>query len=176
MEDALIIAEMEQHSRDFIEKPNPAFHDMPVCPFARKVRSQNQIKYVIMSLHENVLAEVQAWWHAKQYELLQVIHPSKDLPWNAYEMIVRDLEGKIPQDTVLFSGHPHDDYSVGGVYVRRDPFPNIQVVGREHLLKSREILKSTKYYDLTDENILAYNTWNLTSPSGSNASMTKNKD
>jgi hypothetical protein len=45
-----------------------------------------------------------------------------------------------------FGGHPQDDFQIQGLYTRRGPWPNFQIIKRSLAKKASQSLWSTGYY------------------------------
>lgn len=154
-----IIEEMTENAKNVIERPHPVFSGLPVCPFAKKARLQNQLLHVVYPfdvtldpIDENrMLAEIAAF-RTTQYHMAWFIHPDKNLCYSQYMSFFKALRARIATEgLVAFPGHPMDEFSVNGMVVRMDPYPNIQVLSRVELQEAREKLKKSKYYDKLSE-------------------------
>ena len=47
---AEIVRELTQYIIDFVEQPQPKLGNLPVCPFARKARLENRIRFEVRAL------------------------------------------------------------------------------------------------------------------------------
>lgn len=150
MDDELIIISMLNHLVHFVEKPHPAFANMPPCPFAKKARIENKIKFVVFDFSEGLtdkLKEIIQLFPDPNYEILWVINPNKKMPVEAVYKLIESLNDWLNPYMETFGGHPNDPYESKGVKTRREPYPNFVVQVKEELNKARSKLKNTKYYD-----------------------------
>jgi len=139
-----IIRETIDYSINFIEKPHPVFGNAPVCPFAKKFRVEGKIKYMVMpfSLSEEIdpqvlmLAEIFNAQH--KYDSYFVIHPDKTLNLQELIRFCDKLQNHIKSmGLILFRGHPLDDFKIGGVHTRREPYPGFQLLRESLILETR---------------------------------------
>jgi hypothetical protein len=80
-----VILTMIDHIEKFIEKPNTAFDNLPICPFVNKFRQENKILYKVYNFHysqklgldEKVLDLVNEFQTDEYHEVIIVIHPDK---------------------------------------------------------------------------------------------------
>jgi hypothetical protein len=55
---------------------------------------------------------------------------------------------------MALGAHPDDSFNIDGLYTRREPYPNIQLLRLDLGVRGAESLKSTGYYDRwTEDNI-----------------------
>ncbi|WP_413171894.1 hypothetical protein [Anabaena azotica] len=154
-DDEVIIA-MIDHIEKFIEKPNPVFDNMPICPFVNKFRQENKILYKVynfsyseqLGLDAKVMDLINEFKTDKYHEVMIVIHPDKESfsleDMKQFNIILNNLIS--PLGLIAFTGHPLDDFNIDGVYTRRDPFINFTVQNIEKVNLYAEKLKSTGYY------------------------------
>lgn len=151
-----IILTMIDHIQKFIEKPNPVFDNMPICPFVKKFRQENQILYKVynftyskeLGLDSKVLDLISEFQRDKHHEVMIVIHPNQNgISLDNMKQFIKDLNEIVSGfGLISFSGHPLDDFNIDGVYTRRDPFINFTVQEIEKVNLYSDILKSTGYY------------------------------
>ncbi len=143
-----IIDEIIDYAINFIEKPNPAFTNLPICPFAKKARIENKLLYKIsdLSLIDDCKQEVDNWLPQVNYQALILIDPRKDLPWEEFKTLTVTFASSLPEELSLFEAHPEENYIYHGIYVRREPYPNWQVIRKVDLIKAQEQLKYSKWY------------------------------
>lgn len=139
-----------------VEKPHPSFGDQPICPFAHKARIDGRIKFVVQELTERVLDQARWFMTQKEFELLMIIHPTR----NGVSLQRLDELAKLVSDNLpecgAFTAHPDHDLCIGGVYTRREPYPSLQFIEKAHAKKASDILKKTRYYELWTEESLKY--------------------
>ncbi len=137
------VKEMLDHLVDFVEKPHDAFNGMPVCPFARKARQSGKVKFFVRNLDRSLLPEAQL--HVDG-DVLTFVHPDKNISFEFVNELASWLESNLVGKS-CFPGHPSDEFVVNGLYARREPYPNIQVVSTREIEMNRVSLKKTKYYE-----------------------------
>lgn len=160
MDEQQIIKETIEYSINFIEKPNAIFGNAPVCPFAKKFRVQGKIKYMVMpfllgeELDPLVLMLAELFHAQKKYDSYFVIHPDKALPLQALTDLCNRLGEAIdPMDLMIFQGHPQDDFQIGGVYTRREPYPGFQLLRKQLILESRKKLTDRYFANWSRERL-----------------------
>lgn len=142
----LILKEMTDHLINFVEKPHPAFANLPPCPFAKKARLQNKIKFIIFDFTNGLTEDLSKLLQLDpNYEIIWVINPNKNMPVDALYKLIDDINAVNPV-LEAFGGHPEDPYEMAGVKTRQEPYPNFVLQSKEILDKARWKLKHTKYY------------------------------
>jgi hypothetical protein len=166
--DAEIIQIMTDHMASFLEKPHPAFGNLPICPYARKARLDNKILFKVerigfthhdSTINPQVLDHIKAFQTKGSFEVMVMIHPDVvEMPTlEEIEGFVKVLNGLIQSEgLVCFSGHPDNDFNIQGTFTRRDPFVNITIQKKTHLDQAAKQLKKTPYYDQWTSEDLAY--------------------
>lgn len=151
---ANIVEEFTQYIIDFVEQPRPELGNLPVCPFARKARLERRVGFKVLNLtYENILALAPTFLKETEESVLICIHPRKNgLSYKDVHKLVDALNRELRNANVeALGGHPEDPFNIEGLYTRREPYPNIQMirldVGEESYLK----LKDSGYYDLWTE-------------------------
>ena len=136
--------------KNFIEKESEAFSGFPVCPFAKKERLQNKIKFVECSFNninpEKIIEECEFWLNSDYSTLLFV--SDKDCSMKATRHFIKCINSLLSEHNVnTFLFHEQDQRSFMGVYTRRSPRPFIMIGhSKEISLKKTKLLK-TNYYD-----------------------------
>ncbi|MBI1763965.1 MAG: hypothetical protein HYR56_21275 [Acidobacteria bacterium] len=148
------IEEVLKHLAEVVEKPHPAFGDLPVCPFAYKARVDGRIKFVVQELDERVLVCARWFMTQQEFEILVIIHPTRDgISLQRLAELAKLVNDELPE-CGAFTAHPEHDLCIGGVYTRREPYPSIQFIARAHARQASDMLKKTRYYELwTEENL-----------------------
>jgi hypothetical protein len=142
---------------NFIEKETDVFSGYPVCPFAKKERVDNKIKFVttgFKTIHaENVLAEAVDFLN-KPYSTLLFI--SNDKPsYIETKYFFKCIATLLKDRCNIFLFHEEDKRSYGGLYTRRSPEPFIMVGYKKHIKYKKKQLLKTKYYkNLTKQELL----------------------
>lgn len=144
-----IIQEIERYMQDFIEKKHPAFNNMPVCPFAGKARKKKRIDYRVGPFLwediDKIVEQARSANHDK-FEIIMFVHPDKSFSFEELGKIINEVSMRLNPEFSVFGGHPLDPFMMHGVYTRRDPYPNFQIVSTPFLNKATNKLKKTDYY------------------------------
>ena len=144
------IKEFKEYIKVFIEKPNEAFNNLPVCPFAHN----SEIKFIITEkiTKEEIVKIFEDHINKNNQELLIVVIKS----FSVQDLV--NLESQILDNVrqhgwLIFNGHPLDEFQVNGVYTRRDPYPNLQFIEKQKVLDGRDILTKSYYDKWSKENL-----------------------
>ncbi len=158
-----IIDRMIDYLENVIEKPHPAFGDMPICPFSRKARIANKIQYQVCpfstsELHpeSNFMQGILAFAQQEFCEILLVIHPDPTALTLAETHDFVDVANLQLADLglLLFDGHPEDPFNIQGVYTRCAPYIHLTVQQQHRVKQASDLLLKTTYYDhWTPENL-----------------------
>ena len=152
--------EIKHFLENFIEKESEIFSGFPVCPFAKRERLQNKIKFVEMSFSKIDLYKISSEGEdflTSDYSTLLFI--SNDMAtFNETKLFFRCITeffkktasvlSKSEMNTFFF--HKEDDRSYNGLYTRRSPIPFIMVGYKHDISKKKNKLLKTKYYDKID--------------------------
>jgi hypothetical protein len=121
---AEIITTFQTHITTYIEKPNPVFGQMPICPFAQKARRDQKILYLVQAFQHaqdlradsDLLDVIRKFSANHSYDILIVIHPDPQATsLEGMKRFMQDLNQLIhPLGLISLSGHPLDDFNVGG--------------------------------------------------------------
>tara|TARA_R110002110_G_scaffold122086_1_gene298125 strand:- start:328 stop:837 length:510 start_codon:yes stop_codon:yes gene_type:complete len=135
---------------NFIEKENKAFNDFPVCPFAKKERIENRIKYVECSFNfietDKIIKESLNWLNHDYSTLLFVSKEECDMETTRY--FFKCVKALLTDHGVnVFLFHKSDKRSYMGIHTRRSPRPFIMVGYKDEIAKKKKKLLNTKYYD-----------------------------
>jgi len=147
---AEIVRELTQYIIDFVEQPQPKLGNLPVCPFARKARLENRIQFEVLELtREGVLALVPLFTAKPELHLMICIHPRKDgLSSAEVHRLVEVLNQALPSMNLMAIGlHPEDLFNIDGLYTRREPYPNIQLLRLDVGEWAHQSIKNSGYYD-----------------------------
>lgn len=154
--DLEVIREFTDYIIDFVEQPQPEMGNMPVCPFARKARLDGRMRLVVTQLTVDAINyHVSSFANEANLDMMICIHPeSNGLSSCEVYRLAEELNEFLPALNVLaFAGHPDDPFNVDGLYTRRDPYPNIQLLRLDVGERAYHSLENSKYYDRwTDEN------------------------
>ena len=84
------------------------------------------------------------------------IHPKRDgISAEEVRQLVDALNETLPAKNLMALGaHPVDPFNIDGLYTRREPYPNIQLLRLDVGVRAAESLKNTGYYDRwTEDNM-----------------------
>lgn len=157
MSDAEIVSIMENYIEAHIERSYAVFGNMPICPFVKKARLDHKVLYRVykfypfqdLHLHSDLFHLFKAFREDDKHDVMMVIHPDRQaLSLDEMNEFVQQLNHLLRSlNLTAFSGHPLDEFNIGGVYTRRDPFINFTVQDQQTLENFSKMLKSTAYYD-----------------------------
>ena len=146
----VIVRELTQYIVDFVEQPHPKLGNLPICPFARKARLENRVQFEVRELtREGALDLVPLFETKPELHMIICIHPKKDgRSSDEVRRLVRELNQVLPAMNLMALGaHPEDPFNIDGLYTRREPYPNIQIL-RLHVGEcAHQVIKNTGYYD-----------------------------
>jgi hypothetical protein len=154
---AEIVREVCQYVIDFVEQPQPKLGNLPVCPFARKARLENRIQYEVLELtREGVLAQVPLFTAKPELHLMICVHPSRDGVSSAEVYRLVDVLNEVlpAMNLSALGGHPEDPFNIDGLYTRREPYPNVQLLRLDVGERAHQSLKNSGYYDRWSESNL----------------------
>ena len=147
---AEIVREVCQYVIDFVEQPQPKLGNLPVCPFARKARLENRIQYEVLELtREGVLAQVPLFTAKPELHLMICVHPSRDGVSSAEVYRLVDVLNEVlpAMNLSALGGHPEDPFNIDGLYTRREPYPNVQLLRLDVGERAHQSLKNSGYSD-----------------------------
>ena len=143
--------DIQGYLANFIEEKHEVFNGLPVCPFAKKERLENRIKFVECSFSkinvERIIAETELWLSGDFSTLLYIDKGDASIRETVhfYDCITALLKGK---GVNLFLFHEDSVRNFGGLYTRRSPRPFIMAGYKQHIGKNKKKLLKTKYYSL----------------------------
>lgn len=149
------IARMVQYLETVLEQPHPVFGGLPICPFSKKARLQNKIRYKVLVLTMEQLQAgselrqaIASFQDSRQHDVLLFISPDEQaLTVEQVQSFVEQLNQMLaPLELTAFGGHPQDPFNVQGVYTRREPFINLTVQALPILQAASNQLAHTAYY------------------------------
>jgi hypothetical protein len=147
-----ILQKIISHNINFVEKPHPKFNNLPVCPFAKKARGDNQIQYELCDLNITYMLEQIEAWRSTGKQVLTLVIPNKEMPLSDYLLYFELLKATLPIDLVVFDGHPQSTYSSHSVFTRQEPYPSFQIMTLNEIDKAQQVLNNSDWY--TDEETL----------------------
>jgi len=145
-----IVREYGRYIIEFVEQPHPNLGNLPVCPFARKARLENRVQFEVLELtRERILALVPKFAANPELHMMICIHPHKDgLSSAKIYRLVELLNQTLPAlNLSALGGHPDDPFNIDGLYTRREPYPNIQLLRLDVGERAHQSIKDSGYYD-----------------------------
>ena len=149
-EDWQILLEAEEYFK-YLQKPNKAFSNMPVCPFLKAELEKNNLFVEIWKPDEKSFYDLfNSFTESKKDSALFVCMDTEHIKWKDVE---RTKYQKFLQKAIKDTGlkalclSPYEDFTAAGEATRkRAPYFLINVAGRKHFSDSHEKLKGTKYF------------------------------
>ena len=149
-EDWQILLEAEEYFK-YLQKPNKAFSDMPVCPFLKSEIEKHNLYVDIWKPDKRSLYELfDEFVNSKKGSALFVCMDTKDIKWKDVE---RTKYQKFLQNAIKDTGlkalclSPFEDFTAAGEATRKKaPYFLINIAGRKHFSKSHKKLVDTKYF------------------------------
>lgn len=142
-----VLKRMHDYVVGFVEKSYPAFGNLPVCPFAKKARIEGKIENIVLELNvASAMEQVRRWLESDKIALV-LIHPDESMPLESFDEVSREMESAISgMGLSLFSAHPSMEYKEKGVYTRREPYPNWQLMRVSDLETAKKQLGKSRWY------------------------------
>ena len=149
-EDWQILLEAEEYFK-YLQKPNKAFSDMPVCPFLKSEIEKDNLYVDIWKPDKRSLYELfDEFVNSKKGSALFVCMDTNDIKWKDVE---RTKYQKFLQNAIKDTGlkalclSPYEDFTAAGEATRKKaPYFLINIAGRKHFSKSHKKLVDTKYF------------------------------
>ncbi len=140
----------------YLQKPNDAFSDMPVCPFLKAEMEKDNLYVDIWKPDKRSFYELfNEFTESKKDSALFVCMDTEDIKWKDVE---RTKYQKFLQKAIKDTGlkalclSPYEDFTAAGEGTRKKaPYFLINVAGRKHFSDSHKKLMSTKYFDKFSE-------------------------
>jgi len=149
--DEQMILETEEYF-NYLEKPNKAFSDMPVCPFLKPERLSDRLMVRVWTPTVDSLNSLfQDFFESKYSSALFICRNTKDIKWKdvtrkSYQSTIQDFLKHTDYKALCFS--PYEEWSAGGEETRKkSPYFLINVATRKELDKAHKGLIKTKYFD-----------------------------
>ena len=138
---------------DFLQTPNPAFNDMPICPFIQGDLQTGNIKFMVYNSDmDKSLIEMIDEWDKSNFKTGLILHIGDDLetikrkPYQKF--LNEELKRNEMGDVKILCFSPFEDFNIGGVDTRKKaPCMLYNLAKREDLSKAGKKLQKTKWYD-----------------------------
>ena len=85
-------------------------------------------------------------------KLIIIAHPDQHICHIKLNRLGDLYEKRFP-DLIVFRSHPLNEFQVDGLYTRREPYPNLQFVTKQHLAEARARLSSKYYSKMSEDNL-----------------------
>ena len=140
----------------YLQKPNDAFSNMPVCPFLKAEMEKDNLYVDIWKPDKRSFYELfNEFTKSKKDSALFVCMDTEDIKWKDVE---RTKYQKFLQKAIKDTGlkalclSPYEDFTAAGEGTRKKaPYFLINVASRKHFSDSHKKLMSTKYFDKFSE-------------------------
>ena len=155
-EELRVIAEMTQYLRDTLEQPHPVFGNLPICPFAKQARLNDQIRFFVyaftaadLEMTSPLSSAIAQFVQSKKHQVLFMIHPDPQaMKLDRLLAFVERLDQQIQAlHLTALGGHPDDSFNIQGVKTRQEPYPNVTIQSIEKLKQASDLLANTRYYE-----------------------------
>ena len=154
--DEQIILEVEQYF-DYLQKPNDAFSNMPICPFLKTEREKDNLMVEIWKPDEKPLNTLFRELFDSDYDSALFICMDtngikwKDISRDAYQKTMQTFLKKWSDTSRKYKAlcfSPFEEWSAGGEETRKkSPYFLINVAKRKVLSTAHKSLFKTKYFD-----------------------------
>lgn len=146
-----IIEEIKSWIINFVEVKTSIFGNLPVCPFARKARIQNQINYVVTDLSniDNIISNINDNDFIK-YSTLLLIDTHNKIDRQTKEQIEDTINKKCPNNWAVYC-LADEDLIFNGFKSRTNKYPIIIVTDLKEVEKAEASLHKTRYFDNWNE-------------------------
>lgn len=158
------IARIESYCKTVLEKPAPAFGNKPACPFSRREREENLVRYEFFAIlpegpSDDVVELLKDFAVSKQHSTLLVIDTEKNVLVHEAVNYGRELSRRLrEQGIIAISVHPDDDYDIDGFRPRQGmPYVTMLCQSAAYLRAAKQQLEGTDYYCKWTQAALAYN-------------------
>ena len=158
--DDQIILEAEQYF-DYLQNPNDAFSNMPVCPFLKTEREKDNLMVKIWKPDEKPLNTLFREFFNSDYDSALFICMDtdgikwKDITRTSYQKTIQGFLKKWSDMSRKYKAlclSPYEDFTAAGEDTRKKaPYFLINVASRKHFSKSHKSLINTKYFDKFNE-------------------------
>lgn len=148
-----VVDEMLRHIGSVVARPSQAFNGMPACPFVAKALRDRKVEFIVTPFSigdvddpsSSIMSRIASL--DDQGMTLVFVHPNKSgISVRDIHFMVGLLLERIGPMFASFDGHPEDDFEIRGVFPRREPYPNIQVMHSSLLASSMAKLRGSNYY------------------------------
>lgn len=158
------IRRIEDYCKTVLERSVPAFGNKPACPFSRREREENLVRYEFFAIvpggpSNDVVELLKDFAASKQHSTLLVIDTEKCVTVPESVEYGRELSRRSREQSIIaISVHPDDDYDIDGFRPRQGiPFVTMLCQSAAYLRAAKQQLEGTDYYCKWTQAALDYN-------------------
>lgn len=155
---------MEDYFHSVLERPVAAFANKPPCPFSRRERDDDRIRYEFCEIlpsgpAEDVVELLKEFSLSRRHTTLLVIDPDQRVTVAEGVEYGRELSRRCRDERIIaISVHPDDDFAIDGFQTRRGiPYVTMICQAAEYLKQAKQQLAGTDYYSKWTQAALEYN-------------------
>tara|TARA_B100001094_G_scaffold331097_2_gene398344 strand:- start:2433 stop:2948 length:516 start_codon:yes stop_codon:yes gene_type:complete len=138
---------------DFVEKPNKNFSNFPPCPFSKRTRKLNRVKFIEYNNDENSLKDHIDQMDTDKHDMTIIICDKNT--WTAKEAykLGRKLDKyAMKQGLAFHEDHPKMIEKVGDTILNNSKYILLYIQSYQQIKESQKQLRKTKYYDIWKNN------------------------
>lgn len=158
------ISRIEYYCRTVLEKPTAAFGNKPACPFSRREREDDRVRYEFFAIlpegpTDDVVELLKEFAASERHSTLLVVDTEKCVTVAEGVEYGRELSRRCCDERIVaISVHPDDDYAIAGFRPRQGmPYVAMLCQSAEHLQAAKHQLAATDYYDKWSPAAIDYN-------------------
>jgi len=112
----------------------------PICPYAK------QAKYWIYPYEDRLSLELKASYFDNNFDIYICLPTNQFMSVEEAKYIEENCN-RVAKDTITLLDHPNDPGYIDGVYTGNGKYVVFLIQQKKDLIKARQNLKSTSYYD-----------------------------
>ena len=143
--------DIEKWILDFLSVPHPVFGNLPPCPYAKRAWLDGKVEFIkITGGYVHLQGAVMGLLHnfPKDKDLVMFLLDPNSIPCEKLTSIAITNSNK---EFALLDDHPEQVEKIEDVVLNNGKYAILFVQRRNELLKAREDLKDTGYYDNFNE-------------------------
>jgi hypothetical protein len=154
MDQELIVKQLHQWMKDFIEQPNEKLNGWAPCPYARQARINNKIQILFNDPAHFDQAINQASVMLQDKEAVIVVFDHTLISHEDLTIFVRNKNLELNKENiVILRDHPEDTEYINDVKMNFDLCGLLVIQHLSELKKASEFLESKGYYNSWDANV-----------------------
>ncbi len=150
-----------KYIREILEPKNKEFGNLPICPFVKKERLHGRITFKECSLGDNPTSkvlEVVNTFFAHSDGTLIIYDTDSNLSIVDFVEYGKKLCELLQNQRIIsIALHPADNFNINGVKTRTVPFHVVLIQKAEEIIKAKNSLLKTKYYENWNEEQKKFN-------------------